>query len=74
MNCFHIQPAGFYEGRGKFEGKKRRMKKGSSLLVAAAGNLIHRVRVLMCSNSLDLQVHCINYELRLKEVADGRCH
>ncbi|WP_293330665.1 glycosyltransferase [Microcoleus sp. CAWBG58] len=44
----------------------------SGLLVAAAGNLIHRVRVLMCSNSLDFTGAPLHqYEIAVKLAAEG---
>ena len=44
----------------------------SGLLVTAAGNLIHRVRVLMCSNSLDFTGAPLHqYEIAVKLAADG---
>ncbi|MEG5173897.1 glycosyltransferase [Microcoleus sp. B3-D7] len=42
------------------------------LLVAEAGNLIHRVRVLMCSNSLDFTGAPLHqYEIAVKLAAEG---
>jgi len=73
---FHIQPRRVFmkeEGRRKKEeGRGRNEEEGSGLLVAAAGNLIHRVRVLMCSNSLDFTGAPLHqYEIAVKLAAEG---
>ncbi len=58
---FHIQPRRVFM-----------KEEGSGLLVAAAGNVIHRVRVLMCSNSLDFTGAPLHqYEIAVKLAADG---
>jgi GT2 family glycosyltransferase/glycosyltransferase involved in cell wall biosynthesis len=73
---FHIQPRRVFmkeEGRRKKEeGRGGNEEEGSGLLVAAAGNLIHRVRVLMCSNSLDFTGAPLHqYEIAVKLAAEG---
>ena len=58
--------------RKKEEGRGGNEEEGSGLLVAAAGNLIHRVRVLMCSNSLDFTGAPLHqYEIAVKLAAEG---
>ena len=58
---FHIQPRRVFM-----------KEEGSGLLVAAAGNVIHRVRVLMCSNSLDFTGAPLHqYEIAVRLAAEG---
>ncbi|MEG4577666.1 glycosyltransferase [Microcoleus sp. N3A4] len=79
---FHIQPRRVFmkeekrrkkeEGRGKKEEGYTLEVSDSGLLVAEAENLIHRVKVLMCSNSLDFTGAPLHqYEIAVKLAAEG---
>ncbi|MEG4106518.1 glycosyltransferase [Microcoleus sp. S13_C5] len=79
---FHIQPRRVFmkeeerrkkeEGRGKKEEGYTLEVSDSGLLVAEAENLIHPVRVLMCSNSLDFTGAPLHqYEIAVKLAAEG---
>ncbi|MEG5050565.1 MULTISPECIES: glycosyltransferase [unclassified Microcoleus] len=79
---FHIQPRRVFmkeeerrkkeEGRGKKEEGYTLEVSDSGLLVAEAENLIHPIRVLMCSNSLDFTGAPLHqYEVAVKLAAEG---
>jgi O-antigen biosynthesis protein len=76
---FHIQPRRVFM---KKEGAaadfvtdvtdKEEVKFNDSGLLVAAGNLIHRIKVLMCSNSLDFTGAPLHqYEIAVKLAAEG---
>ncbi|MGB3265620.1 MAG: glycosyltransferase [Microcoleus sp.] len=85
---FHIQPRRVFmkeegkkkeEGRGKKEEGRGKKEEGytlevsdAALLVGEAENLIHPIKVLMCSNSLDFTGAPLHqYEIAVKLAAEG---